>query len=150
MRFSDFPRAARFYIVSVCAFALALTVVAASQSSNGTSLQFFGLLVLAATIAHSFPVSTPGKQAYHVSLPFFVAGMILLSPLQLVALMTVVHLAESVRGRRRSTAVQIFNTAAYVLTGIVAQAIYRTLWPGTPDVTVDLSQPACLAAGLAA
>src|SRR5579864_3096255 len=140
MRFSDFPRSARIYVVSVCALALTLTFVAASQASTGASLQLFGLLVLAATIAHSFPVSTPGKQAYHVSLPFFVAGIILLSPLQLVALVTVVHLAESVRGRRRSTAVQIFNTAAYALTGLIAQAIYHSLWPGTPDLSADLSQ----------
>jgi diguanylate cyclase (GGDEF)-like protein len=152
MRFSDRPRPAQLYVVSVCGLALTLSAFAAFAASNGSlggSPQLFALLVAAATIAHSFPVSTPTKQSYHVSLPFFVAAIIVLSPLQFVALVGVVHIAESLRIRRSNFA-QIFNVATYVLTGLVAQAVYRTLWPGQGELTADLSQPACLAAGLAA
>ena len=40
---------------------------------NAAPTGLFLLLVLTATVAHSFPVSTPSKQSYHVSLPFFIA-----------------------------------------------------------------------------
>ena len=152
MRFSDRPRPAQLYVISVCGFALALSAFAALSGPNlsaGASPQLFALLVAAATFAHSFPVSTPTKQSYHVSLPFFVAAIIVLSPLQFAALVGVVHIAESVR-IRRSSFVQIFNVGTYVVTGLIAQAVYRALWPGQGDLTPDLSQPACLAAGLAA
>jgi diguanylate cyclase (GGDEF)-like protein len=149
MPFSDRPRNAQLYVAGVCTLATGLGIIAASQASSSAPAQLFALLVLAATIAHIFPVSTPGKQSYHVSLPFFVAAIIILSPLQLVALVGVVHLAESVRVRR-STGVQIFNAATYAATGLVAQAVYRELWTGQPNLPADISQPACLAAGLAA
>src|SRR5579859_7671814 len=149
MRFSDFPRAAQVYVASICGLALGLTALAVWNAAAGASLELFALLVLAATIAHSFPVSTPGKQAYHVSLPFFVTAIILLSPVQLFGLIGIVHMAESFR-KRRSTTVQAFNIAAYLVTGLIAQAMYRALWQGQGDAIADLSQPACLAAGLAA
>jgi diguanylate cyclase (GGDEF)-like protein len=150
MRFGDLPHSARAYVAAVCGLALAQTALAALQPSAGAPFELFALLILAASIAHSFPVSTPGKQAYHVSLPFFVAGIILLAPLQLVTLVSVVHVAEWLRYRRRSINSQVFNIAAVALTGLVAQAIYRALWPGQSDLPADLSQPACLLAGLAA
>src|SRR6266568_2325125 len=129
MRFADLTRPAQVYIAAICGLAFAQAVLAAWQPWANAPLELFALLMLSATVAHSFPVSTPGKQAYHVSLPFFVAAIILLAPLQLIALVGVVHVAESFR-RRRSLVVQVFNTAAYVLTGLVAQAIYRALWSG--------------------
>src|SRR5437868_12218132 len=128
--------------------ALAMATLATWQPGANAPIELFLLLIVAATIAHSFPVSTPGKQAYHVSLPFFIAAIILLAPLQLVGLVGVVHVAESLR-KRRSTAVQFFNAAAYTLTGLIAQAVYRALWPQA-EPSADLSQPACLLAGLAA
>src|SRR5437870_5736661 len=149
MRFSDLPRSSQLYVASICCVALAQAALAAWQPGSGASLELFALLIVAATVAHSFPVSTAGKQAYHVSLPFFVAAIILLAPLQLISLIGVVHVAESLR-RRRSPVVQIFNAAAYMVTGLVAQAIYRALWNGQGALTADVSQPACLAAGLAA
>src|SRR5947207_1124 len=150
MRFGDLPRSAQAYVAAVCGLALAQTALAAWQPATTASFELFALLTLAASIAHSFPVTTPGQQAYHVSLPFFVAGIILLSPLQLVALVSVVHIAEWLRHRRRSINSQAFNIAAVTLTGLVAQAIYGALRPGQSDLPADLSQPACLLAGLAA
>ena len=149
MRFRDLPRSSQLYVASVCCLALGQAALAAWQPGPWASLELFALLIAGATIAHSFPVSTPGKQAYHVSLPFFVAAVILLAPLQLVCVVGVVHIAEWLR-RRRSPVVQTFNAAAYALSGLTAQSVYRALWPPQGDFTADLSQPACLAAGLAA
>jgi diguanylate cyclase (GGDEF)-like protein len=149
MRFGDLPRAARLYVASICGLALVQAALAAWQPSAQAPFERFALLILAAAVAHSFPVTTPGKQAYHVSLPFFVAALVLLAPLQFAALVALVHIAEQVR-KRRSTFAQVFNAAAYTVTGIVAQAVYRAVWPAQGDLTADLSQPACLAAGLLA
>src|SRR5713226_902882 len=99
MRFGDLPRAARLYVASICGLALVQAALAAWQPSAQAPFERFTLLVLATAVAHSFPVSTPGKQAYHVSLPFYVAGIILLAPLQLVALVSIVHIAEWLRRR---------------------------------------------------
>jgi diguanylate cyclase (GGDEF)-like protein len=150
MRFVDRPRPAQIYVASICALALLQAAVAAWQpAANAASIGLFVLLVVAATVAHSFPVSTPGQQAYHVSLPFFIAAIILLSPLQLIGLVAIVHVVEGLRVRR-STSVQIFNGAAFALSGLIAQAIYMGLWPVQGQPAADLSQPACLAAGVAA
>ena len=150
MRFVDRPRAAQVYVLSICALALMQTILAALQvAPYAAPVGLFLLLTLAATAAHSFPVSTPGKQSYHVSLPFFIAAIILLSPLQFIGLIAVVDIVEGLRVRR-STSVQIFNGAAFAVTGLIAQGVYHGLWPIQSDAPADLSQPMCLAAGLAA
>src|SRR5712692_2298670 len=149
MRFGDLPRAARLYVAGICGLAVLQVALVAWQPSTQAPFERLILLILAAAVAHSFPVNTPGKQAYHVSLPFFVAAIILLAPVQYAVLVVVVHIAEQVR-KRRSAFAQIFNAAAYTLAGAVAQAAYRALWPGQGELIAALSQPACLAAGLAA
>src|SRR4030088_2005159 len=138
MRFGDLPRVARLYVASICGLALAQAVLAASQPATLAPFERFALLVLAAAIAHSFPVNTPGKQSYHVSLPFFVAAIILLAPIQFVVLVVLVHIAEQAR-KRRSAFAQVFNAAAYIVTGLVAQVAYRALWPAQGELTADLS-----------
>src|SRR5450631_1387277 len=153
MRFGDLPGSAQLYVVSICALALLLAAVAASQPAAQAPVELLAMLGVAAAIAHSFPVSTPGKQAYHVSLPFLIAGIMLLAPLQLVALVGFVHIAEWFR-RRRSITAQLFNAAAYTVTALVAQAAYLALWPAHGDLTVNIAvsigQPAFLVAGLGA
>src|SRR5216683_4048536 len=149
MRFGDLPRAARLYVASICGLAIVQAALAAWQPSAQAPFERFALLVLATAVAHSFPVTTPGKQAYHVSLPFFIAAIVLLAPLQFAALVVLVHIVEQLR-KRRSVFAQVFNVAAYTVTGIVAQTAYRAVWPAQGELTADLSQPACLAAGLAA
>jgi diguanylate cyclase (GGDEF)-like protein len=150
MRFVDRPRPAQLYALSICALALAETALAAWQpTAPAAPAHLFLLLVIAAAVAHSFPISTPGKQSYHVSLPFLVAAVILLSPLQLIGLAIAVACAESFRSHR-PTSVQVFNGAALALTGLLAQAVYHALWPIQSDVPADLGQPICLAAGFAA
>jgi diguanylate cyclase (GGDEF)-like protein len=149
MRFGDLPRAARLYVASICGLAIVQAALAAWQPSVQAPFERFALLVLATAVAHSFPVTTPGKQAYHVSLPFFIAAIVLLAPLQFAALVVLVHIVEQLR-KRRSVFAQVFNVAAYTVTGIVAQTAYRAVWPAQGELTADLAQPACLAAGLAA
>ena len=149
MRFGVLPGTAQLYVASICMLAVLLAALAALQPAAQAPLELFAMLGLAAAVAHSFPVSSPGKQAYHVSLPFLVAAIILLAPVQLVALVGFVHVAEWLR-RRRSVTAALFNTAAFAITGLVAQAAYRGLWPAQGDLTADLRQPAFLVAGLAA
>src|SRR5690242_9940682 len=114
MRFRDLPLAARAYVVAVCAASLLLGGLALVSGRAEAPLELAALIAVAAIVAHSFPVSTPGKQAYHVSLPFFVAAIVLLGPLQVVACIAAVHVAEHWR-RRRSGFAQIFNAAAYTV-----------------------------------
>jgi len=150
MRFVDRPRPAQIYLASICALALQQAALAAWQPTpNPAPTGLFLLLAFAAAVAHSFPVSTPGKQPYHVSLPFFIAAIILLSPLQFIALIAIVEIVEGLRVQR-STAVHVFNGAVFVLGGLVAQGVFLGLWTAQPNAPVDLTQPACLAAGLAA
>jgi diguanylate cyclase (GGDEF)-like protein len=147
--FCERPRTAQLYVVGICGLALIQAALAATQPQPGAPLQLFALLTLAATIAHSFPVSAPGRQAYHVSLPFFIAAPIVLSPLQFVILVAVVNTVEGLR-LRRSTSTQLFYAATFALTGLVAQTTYHALWPANPGMPADLSQPLCLVAGVAA
>jgi diguanylate cyclase (GGDEF)-like protein len=150
MRFIDRPLPAQLYVLSICALALAASALSDwKPTAPAAPSQLFLLLVVAAALAHSFPVSKPGKPSYHVSLPFFVAAIVLLSPSQFIGLTAAVHVAESFR-IRRSTAVRIFNAAAFALSGLVAQSAYHALWPVQADLPADLSQPACLFAGFAA
>src|SRR6266508_2362324 len=110
MRFTSLPRAARAYILGVVGLAAGLVVASGIWSGLGQGAVpalaaplvgdwwTFATLVLAAGVAHVFPVSSvEHRQAYHVSLPFFIAAAILLPPLAFVSLMVVVHLAEWVR-----------------------------------------------------
>src|SRR5947207_1472967 len=132
MRFRDLPVLARAYVVLVCASSLVL-IGLSIPSAAAAPLELAALLTAAAILAHSFPVSTPGKQAYHVSLPFFVAAIVLLGPLQLAACIAAVHIAEHWR-RRRSGFAQIFNAAAYTVAALAAQAVFRSLAGGALDL----------------
>src|SRR6266540_60476 len=97
MRFGDLRRAARIYVALVCGLALGQAMLAAwwSQATAPSApLELVVLLGLAAAWAHSYPVSSPGKHAYQVSLPFVVAAIPLLSPVQLVGMIAFVHAAD--------------------------------------------------------
>src|SRR6266581_800062 len=155
MRFGSLPRPARAYIVGVLGLAVTLVIVGVQLPGTLTSLGgnpaqaasdsvwwIFAALVLAASVAHIFPVSSvEHRQAYHVSLPFFVSSVVLLPPLPLAALMVVVHLAEWVRRPQRSWFAQAFNLAVYILSAGLAQAVYLTLWPRSNSTQIDLTAP---------
>ncbi len=148
MRFRDLPRSCRAYVGVVCALALLVVAWAVASTPTTGSLELTALITLTAIVAHSFPVSTPGKQAYHVSLPFFVAAVVLLPPTHVLLTIGAVHIAEYCR-RRRSGFAQVFNAAAYGLAAIAAHASFRAFWPESLSA-LDLAQPLCLVAGVSA
>src|ERR1051325_1994696 len=111
MRFADLPRLARTYILGMAGLAIWLLLVRSELWSTGRlsdvsaaqlaltpDLLIFAALALPATAAHAFPVgSLEKRQSYHVSLPFFVAAIVLLPAWQLAVVMLVVHAAEWAR-----------------------------------------------------
>src|SRR5688500_7033752 len=111
--------------------------------------QLWILLTIAAAVAHSFPVSTPDRKGYHVSPPFFVAAFILLTPLQLTALVAVVHVVEQMR-RRRAWYGQLFNTAAYAIAAAAGHVTFSAICGAPPHARIALEDPRCLLAGVAA
>src|SRR4051794_2275564 len=88
-------------------------------------------------------------RAARVSFPFVVAAIVLLTPAPLAGLIALAHLADWLRHRhQRSRRALAWNAAVYIASAVIAQAIYERLWPPTP--AIDLAQPGCLFAGLAA
>jgi len=118
------------------------------RSTAGASAEdswLFVLLTVVAAAAQAFPVSVPGRQAYHVSPPFFLTAVLLLSAWHLVLLLAIVHVAEWLwLRRRRSWFVQVFNAAALVITGLLVQGVYRWLWPSLGSETISLGDPRSL------
>jgi diguanylate cyclase (GGDEF)-like protein len=165
MRFGSLPRLARAYILSVCALALGFGVGLvgaqppsavdglgglAARATGISDWWLFATLVCLAGLAHIFPVSSvEHRQAYHVSLPFFIAATVLLAPLPLFVLIVVVHLAEWVRRPQRSWFAQAFNLAVYVLSAGSAHAIYVSIW-SVDRGAIDLTATEGLLAGCAA
>src|SRR5579864_2406747 len=140
MRFGDLPRAGRAYLLGTYALAASLVIV---RQPDWTSAHWwiFATLAVAAGVAHLFPVSSvEHRQAYHVSLPFFIAAAILLPPGPLALLVLLVHLAEWIRRPKRSWFAQSFNLSVYIAGTAVAQVGYHWLWSGP----LDLSAPMCV------
>ncbi|MBI3973655.1 MAG: diguanylate cyclase [Chloroflexi bacterium] len=158
MRFGELPARARRYVLCVflCGALIAGVEWWLATGSGGERdvvrlPGLFAALTLAAAVAHSFPVSAPGRQAYHVSLPFFMAAIIALPPIEVTGLLAGVHLAEWLRvRRRRSWFAQVFNVAAYIMTAAAAQAVYVALAPLREPAGDHLAQPQFLVAGIAA
>jgi diguanylate cyclase (GGDEF)-like protein len=158
VRFRDLPPAARLYVTVVCA-AAALVVyfqeravgeagIDIRSTTDPMSWWLFLLLTCCAAVAHSFPVNTPDRQSYHVSPPFFLAGVILLDPLQLSLLMVAANAAERLR-RRRSWFAQAFNVAAFVITAATSQHANRALDARLGDGIAGGVEPSSLFAGVA-
>src|SRR5579864_611049 len=114
MRFGDLPRAGRAYIMGTSALAVSLVLIR-SEAWTAPDWWIFVTLAAAASVAHVFPVSSPEhRQAYHVSLPFFIAAAVLLPPGPLALLVLLVHLAEWIRRPKRSWFAQSFNLSVYI------------------------------------
>jgi len=90
------------------------------------------LLVLA-TGAQLFKAIAPNHQSFYASPVFFFAGVLLLSPGQIVLLTAIPHLVEWTNERRRPSAhlgvwyLQPFNVAMYSIVGVSAHEVYVTL-----------------------
>src|SRR5258708_35661752 len=100
MRFGDLPRAARLYVASICGLAVVQAALATWQPSAQAPFERFALLVLATAVAHSHPVTPPGKQAYHVSLPLLISALLPLAPLAFSAVVALDHICPQLHKRR--------------------------------------------------
>ena len=156
MPFSSLSWRARAYLFAVYLFAASALGVDWLLSTSGKAGAFhlwpwwrFVMLVVAASIAHSFPVSTPDRQAFHVSPPFFIAAIVLMPPLQVAALVVVVHIAEQIR-RQRTWYGQLFNACQYLIAATTAQVTYQMLWARQAHELINLGDPRCYAAGVLA
>src|SRR6266542_6395159 len=120
MRFRQLSVRARTYLLAVCGAAAVIALVQWLTAGRAVDLsdtwhwRYFAFVAIAAAAAHSFPVSTPDRQSFHVSHPFFMAAIVLMPPLQVSLLAVVVHAAELLR-RRRSWYGQLFNVATYIV-----------------------------------
>ncbi len=161
MGFRELPLSARRYILTVYGLTVAAVGLAFAASfsrltEHGLALGqpaervwAFAALLVAAAVAHSFPVSAPGRQAFHVSLPFFLAAALLLEPLQLAVVLVVANGAEWVR-RQWSWFAHLFNIASYVLSGVVAQAANQLVGAALGAPRTNLGEPGFLLTGLVA
>ncbi|HEV7665306.1 MAG TPA: ATP-binding protein, partial [Chloroflexota bacterium] len=84
------------------------------------------VFVVAATVAHAFPVIAPRHQAYHVTQAFLMASALLLSWPGVALVIVVAHVAEWVR-RRRPWYIQAYNVAVYLYSAAVAMAVIVAL-----------------------
>ena len=74
----------------------------------------FWVLLIAASTAHAFPVIAPRHQAYHATLAFLMAAVLLLSWPAVAAIVLTTHITEWLR-RRRPWYIQLYNVAVYLL-----------------------------------
>jgi len=79
------------------------------------------ILLIAASVAHAFPVIAPRHQAYHATQAFLMASVLLLSWPAIALIILVTHLAEWLR-RRRPWYIQLYNAAVYLLSAGAALA----------------------------
>jgi diguanylate cyclase (GGDEF)-like protein len=82
------------------------------------------IFLIAASIAHAFPVIAPRHQAYHTTQAFLMAAVLLLGWPAVSTIVIVTHIAEWLR-RRRPWYIQLYNVAVYLLSAGSAMAI---LW----------------------
>src|SRR5437879_13360470 len=86
---------ARVYLAAVFSVAALLTVVSVSQARPVVpDLAVAALILGLATGVQQFKVRSPKHQTYFLTTIFFVAGAILLSPVQLVAAGGLAHTVE--------------------------------------------------------
>ena len=148
MRFTDLRRAAQLYVGGMCVLALLQVAVAAWWATPRAPVELMVLLLLAATVAHCFPITAPGMRTFYVSLAFFMTGVLVLSPLEFATLIVLVHLADWIRARRSRFA-HGFGAAALILAGFAARTTFLFLWP-MDGLNLDLTESACLGAALTA
>jgi diguanylate cyclase (GGDEF)-like protein len=143
----ELPGKARAYLIAVFAIATLLTAVSVLLARPVLSGLPVALAILVlATAVQQFKVQSPKHQTYFLTTIFFVAGALLLSPLELVAAIVVSHLVELQRARYRWY-IQAFNIANFAVAGLMARAVFTLGMPEswTPGPGVALK---ALAAGL--
>jgi diguanylate cyclase (GGDEF)-like protein len=131
----ELPPQARLYLATVFSVAALLTVLGVLLARPVLpNLPAAGLILLLAVGAQQFQVRSPKHQTYFLTTIFFVAGAVLLSPVELVAAVVLSHLVELLHARYRWY-IQAFNIANFTIAGLVARAVFT------------LGQPSAVAPG---
>ena len=123
------------YVGSVSLVGIGFTMIVAPLTVlSSEQLLIFVVLTILATLAQfiEFPFAD-NSQAYYPHMVFFFAGVLLLSPLLFVFLVTIPHVVEmlkmyiELKKLSFSWYVQMFNIAVHIIAGIVAHWFYLTL-----------------------
>jgi diguanylate cyclase (GGDEF)-like protein len=120
---------ARVYLAAVFSVAALLTVASVVLARPVLpDLATAGLILALATSVQQFKVRSPKHQTYFLTTIFFVAGAILLSPVELVAAVVLSHLVELLHARYRWY-IQAFNIANFTIAGLVARVVFTVGQP---------------------
>lgn len=120
----ELPPPARVYLVLTFVAAGVLTLLSVLVVRPVLPHPLAAILIVAlATAAQQFKVDSPKHQHYFLTTIFFVAGALLLSPLELVAAVVVSHLVELAQARYRWY-IQAFNIANFAIAGLMARAVF--------------------------
>lgn len=123
---------ARGYLAAVFSVAALLTLLSALQARPVLPDLVVAVLILGLAIGvQQFKVRSPKHQTYFLTTIFFVAGAILLSPVELVAAVVLSHLVE-LRHARYRWYIQAFNIANFTIAGLVARVVFTV---GQPPAT---------------
>jgi hypothetical protein len=116
--------ASRGYIAAVSLAAVLASAV--FWHANGAAISLVSVLLIAGlgVLAHAYPIQGFRHQAYQMTLPFIVLAAALFSTAELVAFILLIHLAEQARLRRRLP-IQWFNACDYLLSAVIAAALYH-------------------------
>jgi len=121
------PRAASLLWAATVLPAAGLTGLAlGSASAHGADWPRFAALSVASSVAQLGSVRLSRNRVFHPAIMFVLAGVMLLSPQQLVLMCVLQHLAEWLR-QRYAWYIQPFNIANYVLAATTAGLLFRSL-----------------------
>jgi len=115
---------ARGYVAAVTLAAVLTTGVLWQAEGATISLVSVLLITGLGMLAHAYPIQGFRHQAYQMTLPFIVLAAALFSTAELIAFIVLIHLAEQVRLRRRLH-IQWFNACNYLLSAVIAAALYH-------------------------
>jgi hypothetical protein len=116
--------AARGYVAAVSLVAVLTTGMLSPADGPAISLVSVLLITGLAMLAHAYPIQGFRHQAYQMTLPFIVLAAALFSTAELVAFIVLIHLAEQAR-LRRPLHIQWFNACDYLLSAVIAAALYH-------------------------
>jgi diguanylate cyclase (GGDEF)-like protein len=88
------------------------------------------LLLIAACVAHAFPVIAPRHQAYHATQAFLMASVLVLAWPCVVLIVVAAHVAEWLR-RPRPAYIQLYNVGTYLIAAGASAAVVHAsgVWP---------------------
>jgi putative nucleotidyltransferase with HDIG domain len=119
------PPAAAAFWVAVVAPAAAASYFALHRLPAG-GWNRFAVLALAASLAQMSAVHMTRRRVFHPAIVFVIAGILVLSPEQLVLMCVLQHLPEWLK-QRYAWYIQTFNIANYVVAALAGYAATRML-----------------------